>query len=221
MDLVTGVLSGFGLSAAAGLNAYIPLFVVGLLIRFDQVQVTAPYDILGQTPVLIVLGVLLFIETFVDKIPGLDHANDVLQTIVRPTAGALLFAGSMGHVTGQKPWIGFAFGLITAGGVHATKATARVGITGATFGTGGWVASILEDVVSFFTTIFAVFIPIIGFIAAILIAVFGIRAYRKRKARKAEQKAASPPSGEPMTLIATQEPSQEGSGPSDPPPSST
>lgn len=184
MELFTGVLSGFGLSAAAGLNAYIPMFVVGLLIRFDQIQVTSPYDILGQTPVLIVLGGLLFIETFVDKIPGLDHANDVIQSIVRPTAGALLFAGSVGNVTEQKPWIGFTIGLLTAGGVHATKATGRVAVNGATFGTGGWIASILEDVASFFTSVFAIFIPIIGFLAAILIGFFGIRAYRKRKARK-------------------------------------
>ena len=191
MELFTGVLSGFGLSAAAGLNAYIPMFVVGLLIRFDQIQVISPYDILGQTPVLIVLGVLLFIETFVDKIPGLDHANDVIQSIVRPTAGALLFAGSVGNVTEQKPWIGFTIGLLTAGGVHATKATGRVAVNGATFGTGGWIASILEDVASFFTSVFAIFIPIIGFFAAILIGFFGIRAYRKRKARKAEEKNAA------------------------------
>jgi len=211
MELFTGVLSGFGLSAAAGLNAYIPMFVVGLLIRFDQIQVISPYDILGQTPVLIVLGVLLFIETFVDKVPGLDHANDVLQTIVRPTAGALLFAGSVGNITEQKPWIGFTIGLLTAGGVHATKATGRVAVNGATLGTGGWIASILEDIASFFTSIFAIFIPIIGFIGAVLIAVFGVRAYRQRKARKRAEASGEPlagdtPPADPVPVTQVQDP---------------
>jgi hypothetical protein len=209
MDLATGVLSGFGLSAAAGLNAYIPLFIVGLLIRSDQIQVSAPYDILGQTPVLIVLGVLLFVETVVDKIPGLDHANDVLMSILRPTAGALLFAGSVGTVTSQKPWVGFAAGLVTAGSVHATKATARIGITGATFGTGGWAASILEDLASFLTTVLAIFIPVIGFVAAIAIAVFGVRAYRRRKSRKATENRvadASPENAPPRSAPDQEDP---------------
>ena len=41
-----------------------------------------------------VLVVLLAIEMTVDKIPAADTANDIIQTVVRPAAGAILFAAS-------------------------------------------------------------------------------------------------------------------------------
>ena len=38
---------------------------------------------------------LLAVEVVADKVPVVDHVNDVVQTVVRPTAGGLAFgAGS-------------------------------------------------------------------------------------------------------------------------------
>ena len=62
MELLTGVLSAFGLSASTGLNAYIPLFIVGLLIpgtvhaaktSIVRPAVTAATGGLGNTPVAV------------------------------------------------------------------------------------------------------------------------------------------------------------------------
>ena len=79
------MLSAFGLSAATGLNAYLPLLIVGLLARFtDLVTLKAPWDTLENPWVLGVLAVLLVIEMTVDKIPAVDSVNDVIQTVVRP-----------------------------------------------------------------------------------------------------------------------------------------
>ena len=36
MELLTGIFTAFGLSASAGLNAYIPLLLVGLLARYTD-----------------------------------------------------------------------------------------------------------------------------------------------------------------------------------------
>ena len=94
MDGATVLITGLGLAVAAGLNAYIPLLVAGLLVRFDVVSFGDPYDILGSTPALIILGVLLAIELLADKIPAVDSVNDAIQTFIRPASGAVLFAAA-------------------------------------------------------------------------------------------------------------------------------
>jgi len=86
------LLTGAGLSAAAGLNAYIPLLLVGLGARFfDWVQLPPAWAWLSNEWVLVILGVLFVIEIVADKIPAVDTVNDWIQTIVRPTAGGILF----------------------------------------------------------------------------------------------------------------------------------
>ena len=98
------VLAAFGLSAATGLNAYLPLLIVGLLARFtDLITLSTPWNTLENPWVLGVLGVLLVIEMAADKIPAVDTVNDVIQTVIRPTAGAILFAASGNVISDMSP----------------------------------------------------------------------------------------------------------------------
>src|SRR4030066_1904876 len=91
MDIFTA----FGLSASAGLNAYIPLLVVALLGKFtDLITLSTPWDTLESWWVIGVLVVLSGVEFFADKIPAVNHINDIIQTIIRPVAGAIVFAAS-------------------------------------------------------------------------------------------------------------------------------
>ncbi len=161
MDPVTAVITGLGLAGAAGLNAYVPLLVVGLLGRLGVLHLSAPYDSLSDTPVLIVLGVLFAIEFLADKVPGVDSVNDVVQTVVRPAAGAVLMAGSLGIGTDLPPWVGVVAGIITAGGIHATKAAARPVVNVSTAGVGGPVVSLIEDAVSLAASLLAVLAPLL------------------------------------------------------------
>ena len=95
--------TAFGLSTAAGLNAYIPLFLVALLSRTTSlVTLNEPYTALSSWWVIGTLGVLLAVEVLVDKIPVADTVNDVIQTFIRPAAGAILFAAST-NVIGLHP----------------------------------------------------------------------------------------------------------------------
>jgi hypothetical protein len=167
---VTAVITGLGLAGAAGLNAYVPLLVVGLLGRAGVLHLSAPYDSLSDTPVLLVLGVLFAIEFLADKVPGVDSVNDVVQTVVRPAAGAVLMAGSLGIGTDLPPWVGVVAGIITAGGIHATKAAARPGVNVSTAGVGGPVVSLVEDAVSLAASLLAVLAPLllVVFVAALV-----------------------------------------------------
>ena len=79
MELLTGILSAFGLSASAGLNAYIPLLVVGVLAHYTNlVKLSSPWDTLANPWILILLGVLVIIEFLADKIPAVNHINDII-----------------------------------------------------------------------------------------------------------------------------------------------
>ena len=185
MNAVTGIATGIGLSTAAGLNAYLPLLIIALLARFtDLIELNPPYDALTSWWVIGVLAVLLLIELFVDKVPALDTANDVVQTVIRPVAGAILFASNAHLLSEIHPVLAIACGLLIAGGVHAAKATFRPVVTGTTGGMFNPVVSLLEDIVSLTTTILAVFVPILLlFLIVVLIGIF-IWLYRKRRQKK-------------------------------------
>jgi len=161
MDILMGIFSGFGLSASAGLNAYIPLLVVALLGRFTNlIHLTSPWDTLTSWWVIGLLVVLSLIEAFADKIPAVNHVNDIIQTFVRPVAGAIIFAASAKVLTEVHPVLSLACGLLVAGSVHAVKSLAvRPTVTATTAGAGNIPVSILEDLISTILSILSVVVP--------------------------------------------------------------
>ncbi len=172
MELLLGVFSAFGLSASAGLNAYIPLFMIALIARYtDWFHLNAPFDALINPWVLILLGVLIIIEFLADKIPAINHINDILQTFIRPTAGAIAFAASARVLTDVSPALSLALGLLIAGGVHTVKSVAvRPAVTASTGGLGNIPVSILEDVIATVASFLAMVIPmVIAALAVILL----------------------------------------------------
>ncbi len=177
--LFAQLLTGLGLSGAAGLNAYVPLVVVAGLGRAGVLKLSAPFDVLTNGWVLGVLVALLVVEFLVDKIPVLDHANDVVQTFVRPAAGALLFAGASGAIADISPVLLVIAGLFTAFSVHATKAAARPLVNSATVGVGGPVVSVVEDVASVVASLIAIFVPLLVLILAALLGWGAYRALRR------------------------------------------
>ena len=170
MDLITGIFSAFGLSASAGLNAYIPLLVVALLARFTHlIRLNSPWDALTSWWVIGLLVLLSVIEFFADKIPAINHVNDLIQTFVRPAAGAVIFAASANVITDVHPVLSLAAGLLVAGSVHAVKSLAiRPAVTATTGGAGNIPVSILEDLISTVLSILAVVIPVLIAMALIL-----------------------------------------------------
>jgi hypothetical protein len=173
MDAVTSIFSAFGLSSAAGLNAYLPLLIVALTARFTNlIQLNEPWDVLASWWVIGALAVLLLIEMTVDKIPAADTINDVINTLIRPVAGAILFAANSGVVGELHPALALICGLVVAGGVHAVKATVRPAVTATTAGTGNWLVSIAEDVVSFVTSVLAILVPIVLVFLIVLFILF-------------------------------------------------
>ncbi|MCB0914172.1 MAG: DUF4126 domain-containing protein [Actinobacteria bacterium] len=178
MEATWLLLTGIGLAAAAGLNAYIPLLLAGLLARFDVISLAEPYDLLESTTALAIVAVLLVIELLADKIPAVDSVNDAVQTLVRPASGALLFAGVF---AGDAEWVqvlALVGGLVTAGTVHGAKATARPVVNVTTAGVGGPVSSVVEDAISVSLTLAAIFAPVL---VLVLLALLGWLFFRIRR----------------------------------------
>jgi hypothetical protein len=187
MAAMLGILTAFGLSTSAGLNAYLPLLVVALLARFtDLITLNPPWDALESWWVIGALVVLLLIEILVDKVPAVDSINDTIQTFIRPVAGAILFAASAGTIGDAHPVLAMICGLVVAGGVHAAKATARPVITTTTGGLANPVVSTLEDVVSLVVAILSIVLPILVLFFLLLMVFFFVRWRRRRRSSRDE-----------------------------------
>jgi hypothetical protein len=169
MELLLGIFSAFGLSASAGLNAYIPLFTIAVIAHYtDWFKLNTPYDVLANPWIIILLGVLIIIEFLADKIPAFNHMNDLIQTFIRPVAGAIVFAAAAKVLTDISPLLSLACGLLVAGSVHVAKAGVfRPAVTATTGGAGNVPVSVAEDVISTVTSILAVIVPVI--VACILV----------------------------------------------------
>ncbi len=172
MDIL-GIFSAFGLSASAGLNAYIPLLVVALLARFTNIlTLKSPWDALTSWWIIGLLVILSIIEFLADKFPAVNHVNDVIQSFVRPTAGAIVFAASANILTEVSPILSLACGLLVAGSVHAVKSVVvRPAVTATTAGAGNVPVSILEDITSTVVSVISIIIPI--FVVVFLVILIG------------------------------------------------
>ena len=174
MDALFGIFSAFGLSASAGLNAYIPLLVVGVLAHYTNlIKLNAPWDTLSNPWILILLGILLIIEMLADKIPAVNHINDLIQTGVRPVAGAIAFAASTNVFHGINPILAMACGLLVAGSIHLIKAAAvRPLVTVTTAGAGNVPVSIAEDLTSTVVSFLSILVPITIAVLLVILILF-------------------------------------------------
>lgn len=189
MELLMGIFTAFGLSASAGLNAYIPLLVVGVIAHYtDWITLSNPWDLLANPWVLIVLGILVIIEMLADKIPAVNHINDAVQTFVRPTAGAIAFAASADVITEVSPVLSLICGLLVAGSVHVVKSAAvRPIVTVTTGGAGNVPVSIAEDIFSTLMSILAIVVPVLGAVLLIVMVTLYFQ-WRQRRREKANQR---------------------------------
>ncbi len=182
------VFAAFGLSASAGLNAYLPLLIVAVSARLGAFKLNEPFDVMTSWWVIGVLIALTLIEIFVDKIPAVDSVNDVINTFIRPVAGAILFAASANVISEMSPVLALILGLLVAGGIHAGKTLLRPVVTTTTVGTGNAVVSTIEDVIAAITSLLAVLLPWM----VMLVAVIGIVIFLSWRIRRHERKAAKP-----------------------------
>jgi hypothetical protein len=187
---------GVSLAACAGFRAFTPLLVIGLAGRLDLVPLAERFDWLSSNAALIALVSAVIIETLADKVPLVDHSLDVAATLVRPVAGALVVASPL---TGFDPLIAMVVGIVlgstVAGGVHLAKSKTRLASTVFTGASANPVLSVAEDAVSFGGSVLSVFLPILAFLVACMLAFIAYRLFRHRRSarRSHDIDVATPP----------------------------
>ncbi|MDT0213233.1 DUF4126 domain-containing protein [Rothia sp. ARF10] len=171
-------LTGMGLSAAAGLNAYIPFMIVALVARFsDVITLPSGFEWIESPWAIGVGAVLLLTELVLDKIPAVDTVNDAIQTFIRPSMGGLIFAATTAAEDldrstwmADNPWVGVVLGIVVSGLVHTGKMAARPAINAGTLGAGAPVVSTAEDGASLGLSLVAIFIPLLVVVALVALA---------------------------------------------------
>jgi hypothetical protein len=162
---VVGLIAGSGW--ASGLNLYLVTLVLGLSGRFGWSDVP---EVLTRTDVLVIAGVLFFIEFAADKIPYLDNVWDALHTVVRP-----LGAAALGFViAGDSGSIGEAMGALIAGGFalssHSAKATTRAAVNTTPEPVSNLTLSVFEDGMATGVSVLALAFPVVALVVAIILA---------------------------------------------------
>jgi hypothetical protein len=200
---VEQLLTGLGLATAAGLNAYIPMLMLGLLARFtDVVNLPGGWSWLENGWVLTIVGVLLVIEIVADKVPALDSINDTVQTFVRPTAGGIVFGSGTaaetaavadpGDFARSGQWIPVVIGVVIALAVHLVKTAVRPAANVATAGVAAPVLSTVEDGISVSLVLVALLVPALVLVFVVIIAWAAFRLLRRRRRRRGQLRATQP-----------------------------
>jgi Domain of unknown function (DUF4126) len=118
-----------GLACLAGINLYLTVFATGLAINQHWIVLSPEYhslEVLGQPWIIVIAGILYFLEFFADKIPWIDSAWDAVHTFIRPIGGALLAIQVLGHST---PTFDVLLVLLAGGTsliTHTAKASSRL-----------------------------------------------------------------------------------------------
>jgi len=182
MTVWLALLSGIAVAAACGLRAFLPLLLLGLASRLWLLQLRSGVEWLATDLALIALGVATVLEVAGDKVPVVDHALDVIGTVLRPAAAWLgAYAVLQSWPT---PWAQIAAIVLgtTAFGVHALKAKLRLGSSAVTLGTANPVVSAIEDGIALVTMVVAVLAPVLAIVLLALLVIAFRRGPRRRPA---------------------------------------
>jgi uncharacterized membrane protein len=190
------MLTGTGLAAAAGLNAYIPLLIMGIAGRIDWIQLPSGWLWLENEWVMVILGVLFVIEIVADKVPAVDSVNDWIQTAVRPASGGIVFAGGIGTSTvavddpgnffSSGAWIPVVIGIVLALLMSLAKSAVRPVANIATGGAAAPALSTAEDGASVVLVILAIVAPVLVLIALGLVILCFVMLLRRMRRRRRE-----------------------------------
>jgi len=113
---------------ASGLRLYAVVFLTGMAGYLGWVDLPAGLKLLQHPAVLGASGLMLFIEFFADKIPGVDTLWDLIHTVVRIPAGAALAAAVFGADQATWATVAALLGGTLAATSHVAKATTRAAV---------------------------------------------------------------------------------------------
>ena len=171
MDL-TNLALGFGSSLTAGFRLYVTVVTLGLLNRYEILDLPQRLEVLSHPWVLGAASVLLIIEFFADKIPYVDNTWDAIHSFIRIPAGALLAVGAVGDVNEPLLWVAGLVGGVISLTAHGAKASTRLAVNATPEPFSNWFLSLLEDGLALAVLYLVVTHPYIAIVLALLLLFF-------------------------------------------------
>jgi len=170
------------LAACAGLRAWLPLLLSGLLARVGYLELGDSFGFLASDRAILAFAVATLLEMAADKIPAVDNVLDVVSTVARPAAGALIAASVIGRVSDPLTSValGIAVGAPSALAPHAAKSLLRAAATTFTGGLANPVLSLIEDVTTVGLFALALLVPLLV-VAALGVLVFAVLRRRRHR----------------------------------------
>src|SRR6266849_1816587 len=174
MDLLQTLGLALGAGFSSGLNLYATVATLSLLQRFGIIHLPGALQVLSHPLVLGIAIALYAIEFLADKIPYVDSVWDVVHTLIRPPAAALLAYGASVAAPPEWRW-GTA---LLAGGValtsHSTKASTRAAVNTSPEHFSNWALSFGEDLLAVWLTWMATVHPIVTSVLVLALLVASI-----------------------------------------------
>lgn len=173
---IASLIASLLLAAVAGLNPYLPLFIVAVMARFtSRVQLNAGYGFLQENWLIALTGLLFLLNIFGDKLflPGDSLAtpaaqrtrkvwfgvvHDLGQMILGPLAGALLMGATNSFLPASMPLLPFMLGILLAASAYAGKRAMRRRLKDRMGTLSNLLWSALEDPVVVLVTVLAIFL---------------------------------------------------------------
>jgi hypothetical protein len=159
----------WGLALSSGVNTYLPLFLLALFARFSHlVHVSSRFEWLISDQAILILGLLAASEIMAQKFPVVDNFWDLLHTLLRPIAGALVAGATLSTDNVFEIILAMLIGGSLAAAAHSTKSSLRLMSTSKSFGAANLALSLGEDAAVLVGTLLSVYAPWVMFGIVIL-----------------------------------------------------
>lgn len=145
LDLPSLLALAGALGWASGFRLYAVVFLVGMAGALGWMPLPAGLAVLQHPALLAASGIMLVVEFFADKIPGLDSVWDIVHSVIRIPAGAALAAGALGADSATMAMAAVLLGGTLAATSQAAKTTTRAAINTSPEPFSNVFASLVED----------------------------------------------------------------------------
>ncbi len=187
LTMLSAIMAGITLSAAAGLRVFLPILALGIAVRMGWLEVGEQFAWLASEPVLIIVGIAAMLEAGAYYIPLVDNLLDILATPAAIGGGTVIVASLLPEMNDLAQWgTALTLGGGSAGIVQTGSVLARGLSTASSGGLANPLVSTGETAGSLFAIAMALLIPIvfgiIVIIALVALLVWMVRWLRRRKA---------------------------------------
>ncbi|MDE2931936.1 MAG: DUF4126 domain-containing protein [Chloroflexota bacterium] len=161
--------TALGLTFAAGQNPYAALFLLAVLARSEDVEVSlqTPLTFLSHTAVIGVLFVLAGAQVFADKHPRWGRYEAMVSAVTRPFCAAAIVL-SLLDAAAASVWLWLAVAVVIALCSHVLRVAMRRQLAERMAGMGYFLASLTLDSAALITGLLAILAPVVGAVLGVL-----------------------------------------------------